>query len=311
MTWDELRDEIQNYLLQDPLKRKWQSADVEYWMNEAQLKYVESTGILTATVPIVPDIASGLYFYPNNFLELIYAYNAAELEIAPSTYEELLIRNGVNFDAQIGAPLYIYDDDSTELTYKLHPTPLIEGEESDYDYEENQPWGIIQDFDDGSGIPHVYGNGFYGITYQVSDGSFDQTFTSNFGVSIDGPDYEYSPLYGVAAEGFGTEQGWSELIVGELIDPTFWFASPGEIVNAINLPGGPIGTLHYVRKPIEDKIEVPDVEAIKYYTASMAYMQESAWKDVTYSDALMVEFNKLIHKESPVAKIKQSKSNFF
>lgn len=315
MTWIELRDEIQNYLLQDPLQRKWKPEDVECWMNEAQLKYVEATGVLTATVPIVPDVATGLYFYPDNFLELIYAYNDDDLEIEPSTYEELLAFNGSNFDSTTGMPLYIYDNDSDELTYKLHPTPVLELEgSSEYDYEENQPWGIIQWYDDGTTPAPQYGNGFYGITYQVSDGSFDQGFATQYGVSMDGPDYAYDPLFGVAVDGegvYGTEQIWTDVEIGELIDPTFWFASPGEIQNAINLPGGPIGTLHYVRKPTQDTIEVSDVEAIKYYAASMAYKQESAWKDLAYSDALMSEFDTLIHKESPVAKIKQSNINFF
>jgi len=269
MTWDEVKLDIRNNLLMDPLNRKWSDADIEYWMNEAQLKYVETTGVLKALMEIVPDIATEKYFYPDNFLELVYAYNYDSQPINPSTYDELLFKYGGTFQDVIGTPIAIYDDDSSEKAFKLYPTPEIGEEGAGFEYEENTPYGIIQNFDDDGVVAPVVGSP-YGVIYKYYD---DAT--------------------------------------GIEVYPDVFKASPGEVTSVIDLPGGPIGRIQYIRKPLEGMIEISDAEAIKYYAVSMAYTQETAWKDLKYADAMMSEFDRLIHKDEPASEVKQSNINYF
>lgn len=310
-TWGEVKSEIRE-MLQDPNGKKWIDEDIEEWMNEAQLEYVRIAGSLRKTMEIVPDVATQTYIYPTDFLEFVYGYNYDGIEILPATYDELRDNYGDGFYDDEGLPNYIYDDDGTDSTYKLYPSPkILDDTETDLTFEE-QPdgYGIIQYFTFNGEPPATIGDD-YGLIYEYGERNSDVTVAPQYGTVQSTVDFEYDPELGVTIDnGLGVEYQWEDNLLQNRLYPDLWFLSYGEIVDAIYLEQL-IGRIQYIRRPLEDAIEIADVEAIKYWVVATAYMQESAWKDEDYASAVMAEFEDLVYKDSPVAEIKQSNIQYF
>ena len=311
VTFAEVKAEIRT-ILQDPNGTKWSDSDIEYWMNEAQLEYVRISGVLKNTMEIIPDTATQTYIYPEDFLEFLYGYNYDNIKIQPATYNELHDMYGNGFYDEEGKPLYIYDDDADDSTYKLYPSPDIpEDDETDYTYSENPDgYGITQYITyndvniDTFGLDH-------GIIYEFGEGVSDNTYDPFYGTNASTTDFSYTPEYGVTIDnGLGVEYQWLDGKITSRLFEDLWYPSYGIIEDALWLYEL-IGSIQYIRRPKDDIIEISDVEAIKYYTVAQAYLQETAWKDVVYADALMAEFEDLVHKDSPILDIKKSNINYF
>lgn len=311
MTWIELRNSLR-LLLQDETASKWSDTDLDTWLNEAQLTYVKKTGSLRQVMEIYPDASSGEYLYPDNFLEFVYGYNYNNLPIIPSTYNNLAANLGDGFDDIEGDPEYIFDDDADDNSYHLYPTPvvLLDGEDG-YSFSSDSEFGIIQTFDDSSGNAITVMGDDYGLIYSYGTGTNYGLTVLDYGITQSSDGFDFDSNFGLIAENLGTVSEWQEWFINSYIFGDIMRASVGEVVNAIYLPGGPIGQMQYVRKPITDTIEVSDTDPLAFYAASLAYSQETAWKDAAYAQALMDEFTRLASKESPVANLKQSKSTFF
>jgi hypothetical protein len=313
-TFAEVKAEIRT-MLQDPNGTKWSDDDIEYWINEAQLEYVRISGALKATMEIVPDLATQTYIYPENFLEFVYGWNYDDINILASSYNELQDLYGDAFYDEVGKPLFIYDDDADDSTYKLYPSPDIPADdETDYTYSETYQGengrGIIQYVTyNGVNIP-TFGTD-RGIIYEMIDADYDITTSPTHGTVNSSIDFTYTPELGVTIDnGRGVEYEWIQIDNEVRFFNDLFFLSHGELYDALWLYEL-IGKIQYIRRPIQDTIEISDVEALKYYTVAQAFYQETAWKDIAYADALMAEFEDLVHKDSPILDIKKSNINYF
>tara|TARA_R110001632_G_scaffold5144_4_gene20975 strand:- start:348 stop:1247 length:900 start_codon:yes stop_codon:yes gene_type:complete len=244
---------------------RWKDDILNDYINEGQEEFCRETKTLRAFAPLTTRANSEIYALPEDLFETIRIKRSDGVEIYKSTSYDiaqgfgtyrgsLSYRGGVAFDKAVGIPTHYYQDLDGEKLLRFYPRPTDDFLAQYQPFEEEE--GVTSFVSDINDVPADFNQeeGLMSDSNVLFDVDKDQlTETNNGQVVTDG------------AEDF-TTFNFDEGIVTSIL----------QTANVFNV--------WYVRYPRENKLEISDKRALRFYTLYRLYEEDSPFQNLKKSE---------------------------